>query len=226
MIWLLCLWPHVSPFRKDAMCYRTNVSLWNMWKATDVSLICWVNLRPFLVTWSVLVYIARKQVRHAFLWVARLTRYKVKAIYTALAFTGLIQSSLMWWTNSQVHVIRSLGWNHSLHSAWWFMSITEHRSFYFYSSFMINTKHIIFSYCSLKLSFFLKNESTYSYLVWRMYSLTYELRGSGGLSGTLGRDWKQMANEVRGGVCVFNSVSHSHDRYSRVNRISCSNDVA
>lgn len=34
---------------------------------TDVSLICWVNLRPFLVTWSVLVYTARKQARRAFL---------------------------------------------------------------------------------------------------------------------------------------------------------------
>ena len=69
-----------------------------------------------------------------------------------------------------------------------FMSITEYGSFYFYSSFMINTKHIFFSYSSLKLSFFLKNESPDRYLVWRMYGLIYELCGSGCLPSMLGRD--------------------------------------
>lgn len=76
---------------------------------TDVSLICWVNLRPFLVMWSVLVYTARKQARRAFLRVARLGRHEVKAIYTALAFTGLIHSSWTRQTNSQVHVMQSPG---------------------------------------------------------------------------------------------------------------------
>lgn len=83
-----------------------------------------------------------------------------------------------------------------------------------------------FSCYNPNLSFYLKNESPYNYLVWRISCLAYELHSSRCLASMLGRDGKQTAEDVCGGGCIFNSVSHSHDHCSHVKCISCSNDVA
>lgn len=136
------------------------------WKTTDVSLICWVNLRAFLVTWSALVYTASKQVRRALLGAARLARHEAKAIHTALAFTGLIQ-----WTNSQLHVMWSPGWNHSpsVHDDVYVNSWTPQVLFLFFFCHLYWAHSFFPPYYGLK--YLLKNESPCRDLVWKMDNL-------------------------------------------------------